>query len=235
MIFRHRGFTIIELLVVISIIALLASVVLVALNGAKQKTDDVVRLEEVKQFVTALELFYSNNGYYPTPSLYVNPADTDEDLNVTLGYSLYTACLQLDSAGDCVFKNQNYSDPVINASLQPYFNSTPLKPTLPVMVAFNNTSLSNKTFDVGGIEYDCTPTRPGATPVIAAGNCQSYMITWIYHTNNLDSMCGGGRSMRTPPAALGYETTNTECMYTNNDNFANAFWNDPHVPSPTSQ
>ncbi len=60
------GFTLIELLVVISIIGLLASVVLVSLNGARQKSRDAKRLADIRQIASALELYYNDNSGYPT-------------------------------------------------------------------------------------------------------------------------------------------------------------------------
>ena len=65
---NQKGFTLIELLVVIAIIGLLASVVLLALNSARQKSRDAKRLADVRQIATALELYYDaavggSNGY----------------------------------------------------------------------------------------------------------------------------------------------------------------------------
>ncbi len=67
---QKSGFTLIELLVVISIIGLLASVVLVSLNGARAKARDARRLSDMKQIMTALELYYDKNGYLPITSSY---------------------------------------------------------------------------------------------------------------------------------------------------------------------
>jgi prepilin-type N-terminal cleavage/methylation domain-containing protein len=62
---NQKGFTLIELLVVIAVIGLLASVVLVALNGARLKSRETKRLADVAQFVKALELYYGDNNAYP--------------------------------------------------------------------------------------------------------------------------------------------------------------------------
>jgi len=59
----------VELLVVISIIALLSTLAVVALNAARQKSRDSKRVAEMKQLQTAIELFNDKNpalGYKPS-------------------------------------------------------------------------------------------------------------------------------------------------------------------------
>ncbi len=62
----RKGFTLIELLVVVAIISLLSSIVLASLNSARTKSKDAARMEDVKSLKTALELYYNDNGGYPT-------------------------------------------------------------------------------------------------------------------------------------------------------------------------
>ena len=50
---------------VIAIIGLLASVVLLALNSARQKSRDAKRLADVRQIASALELYFNDNNSYP--------------------------------------------------------------------------------------------------------------------------------------------------------------------------
>lgn len=67
---NQKGFTLIELLVVIAIIGLLASVVLLALNSARQKSRDAKRLADIRQVATALELYFDTNSGYPATAAF---------------------------------------------------------------------------------------------------------------------------------------------------------------------
>jgi prepilin-type N-terminal cleavage/methylation domain-containing protein len=73
-----RGFTLIELLVVIAIIGVLSSVVLASLNTARTKGQDAARISDVKSLETAMELYFADNGGYPTSN--GNPVNGDVPL-----------------------------------------------------------------------------------------------------------------------------------------------------------
>jgi prepilin-type N-terminal cleavage/methylation domain-containing protein len=62
---NNQAFTLIELLVVIAIIGLLSTLSLVALNNARQKARDTLRAADIKQMMTALELYYNDLSSYP--------------------------------------------------------------------------------------------------------------------------------------------------------------------------
>lgn len=60
-----RGFTIIELLVVMAIIAMLASIMFVVFSGLQAKSRDTRRLEDVREIEKALSLYYIDGNRYP--------------------------------------------------------------------------------------------------------------------------------------------------------------------------
>ena len=58
---RNKGFTLIELLVVIAIIGLLASIVLVAVQGPRTSARDAKRVADMRGLQTAMELCYGDD------------------------------------------------------------------------------------------------------------------------------------------------------------------------------
>lgn len=74
---KNFGFTLVELLVVISVIGILASIVLVSFTGSQKQARDTQRKSDLKQYQLALENFANkSNGLYPVESLTVSADDT---------------------------------------------------------------------------------------------------------------------------------------------------------------
>ena len=88
---RIRGFTLVELLVVISIIGILASVIVVNANGARRQSRDAKRKADIQNVAGALELYRATIRSYPKP-----PADY-ASLVSTL--STYTSNVPSDPSG----------------------------------------------------------------------------------------------------------------------------------------
>jgi len=59
---NEKGFTLVELLVVITIIGILATLILLQLGTARAKARDAKRISDVSQIRTASELFFDDNG-----------------------------------------------------------------------------------------------------------------------------------------------------------------------------
>jgi type II secretion system protein G len=65
---RVSGFTIVELLVVIVVIAILAAITIVAYNGIQARARDSERSSEMQTIEKALALYFVDNGGYPNCS-----------------------------------------------------------------------------------------------------------------------------------------------------------------------
>lgn len=75
---REKSFTVIELLLVIAIIGLLATIIFVALNSVRAKGRDSRRLSEIDSLRKALEFYYIDYGQYPEKTSWIKiEEDTD--------------------------------------------------------------------------------------------------------------------------------------------------------------
>lgn len=63
---KNNGFTLVELLVVISIIGILATLVMANLNSARSRARDAQRKSDARSIATALRLYFNDKGYYPS-------------------------------------------------------------------------------------------------------------------------------------------------------------------------
>jgi len=59
------GFTLVELLVVITILGIIVAIGLVSFRSAQERGRDAQRKSDLKQIASALELYYSDYGKYP--------------------------------------------------------------------------------------------------------------------------------------------------------------------------
>ena len=76
----RRGFTLVELLVVLTILAILAGIVLPMVAGRTEQARIIAATTEISTLVTAISMFEADNGYYPKgsdglQSLIVKPRD----------------------------------------------------------------------------------------------------------------------------------------------------------------
>lgn len=62
----EEGFTLIEIMVVILILGLLATIVVQSLRGATDKAKRTKAMADISELKTALDRYYLDNGYYPT-------------------------------------------------------------------------------------------------------------------------------------------------------------------------
>ena len=62
---NKKGFSLVEILVVVAIIALVGTMAAVAVNSARSKQRDATRLSNVRQLQSALEDFFNESNQYP--------------------------------------------------------------------------------------------------------------------------------------------------------------------------
>ena len=60
-----RGFTIVEVAIVIAVIAILTTMTLVVYNNVQKQSRDSKRQNDIEVFAASLEKFYDTNGLYP--------------------------------------------------------------------------------------------------------------------------------------------------------------------------
>ncbi|EKD85387.1 MAG: hypothetical protein ACD_38C00035G0011 [uncultured bacterium] len=111
-----RGFTLIELLVTVSIIAILATIGLIAYSSILAQGRDSKRQSDLRSIQSALEQYYSDQGFYPT----AGPVGTQQQqgLNDLLA-STTTPPPAFDS---------NTGNPVTSGIIKKYINQLPHDP-----------------------------------------------------------------------------------------------------------
>jgi prepilin-type N-terminal cleavage/methylation domain-containing protein len=145
---KNKGFTLIELMVVIGIIALISSVVLSSLTQAKAQADNTKQIADYKVVLNALLQFKQDNGYYP----YTNIED-------------YYTCIGSYSDNNCIVTNATVSNNIdINNSLNKYISSYKfLDKSVPITYSSGPIALTKnyKGFVVHCIEDDGSRCQKG--------------------------------------------------------------------------
>ncbi|MDP2855678.1 MAG: type II secretion system protein [bacterium] len=65
---KQKGFTLIEMLIVVSIIGILSALILVGLSQFRLRGRDARRIADLKQVQNGLEIYYTRNSAYPDVS-----------------------------------------------------------------------------------------------------------------------------------------------------------------------
>lgn len=114
---KHSGFTIVELLIVIVVIAILAAITIVAFNGMQTRASNTQTVQAIKEFIKAYHLYALDNGDYPNQTGCLGEGYTGG------------RCLAQGSTGFC-FGYGGATNAAINTALKPYMNNNVASPSM---------------------------------------------------------------------------------------------------------
>ena len=162
---NQRGFTIVELLIVIVVIGILAALVLNSFAGVQAKARDTERQTDVKAMSTQLEAFYSQagNGSYPS--------------NGTTGAANYASNAILGGANSVNMSN----DTDITAKLKGIDLNSMRAPNQAANTVVLATSTAAQTPTISQYIYQ-PMTANGAAICQAEGSCTRFII-WYNQEN----------------------------------------------------
>lgn len=154
-----RGFTIVEIIVVITVIGILATIGIVSYSGMQVRARDTERKADAESMQSALETFYEQNGRYPA---YIYVGNNDPS-NAELAKSpdFYTTTLRLPSAA-------LIAPSATGTSSSWQWNTTPTASTYS-LTTYSSSSPTNTL---------CQATT------IPAPNCVRYVIRWLKESDN---------------------------------------------------
>ncbi len=107
----QKGFTLLELLLVIVIIGILSSFMIVNYIGVRQRARDAKRKADLRQIQSALELYRSDQGSYLTHTTFPYQLNTTNCVTsnaFTGGTATYMKLIPCDPSGTSYWNNGNY-------------------------------------------------------------------------------------------------------------------------------
>jgi len=178
-----KGFTIVELLIVIVVIAILAAISVVAYNGLQQRSTNSQIVSEANQAVKLLKAYYAINNTYPAITNGANSVCVGE------GFTNYTG----DSNGDCWDTKSS-----VYRSVDPNFNTA--------LAAVGKLNSSSKPT----ISYAASVSFTGpvfSTPAETGNATGTYVVRyWVYGTTcPVGTKAWAGTTVETSQCAIGLD------------------------------
>ena len=112
---RH-GFTIVELLIVVVVIAILAAITIVSFNGITTRAYNVKIVGGVRTYLQQIEVYYATNGSYPPTT----PEQNGQQIAMVCLGSGYTDATCGKVTGVIV-----YEDSLFNTKMAPFIGAKP--------------------------------------------------------------------------------------------------------------
>ena len=152
----QSAFTLIELLIVITIIAILVAAAGASWTNAQQKSRDGRRKSDLKGIQQALELYFQQNGHYPQSS-------NDGKLMCPGSASVVEWGKNFTCDGGVTsYMNPLPKDPVNSSGYTYYFESSVVLPAIVPLTYTISAKIENeKDPDIKSENLTCTPQQPG--------------------------------------------------------------------------
>ena len=194
---KKQAFTLIELLIVITIIAILASVVFIALDPLTRlrTARDTTRVEQMNEIKQAMALYLVDNGHYPIEVQWASGSITSPTLGTTY---LATIPKAPTPDGDCTVDQNNYS-----YTATPINNPTTYTVTFCLGAAIESFTAGSHTLIAAGIidgvssggstcsqDSDCTSIN--TNDICVSGHCTDHIIYSNSHYtcgSNVSDLC----------------------------------------------
>ena len=219
------GFTLVELLVVISIIAVLSTIGLTIFSNVQKSARDSIRKSDLRTLATALELYSQQNGKYILPANSSDPdsctRDTDKFYTEIAGLINDPSGAPKDPKGDkyCYISENNGQSFRLFAKLENCADPQ-IIPNIDCASANWNYSISSDDIQIAAAPGDtivtATPspspsTNPSPSPSAnpspspAAATYKRVFVTSTFYTGNLGGLSGADQkcSDRASAANLG--------------------------------
>ena len=213
---QNKGFTIIELLIVIVIIGILVAITAVSYNGITKGAKEAVVQSDLKQAKTSLELNKAKTGTYP-PNLESNIPPIDQPKNSTFAYT------QLDGGNNYTLVSTSNSNPDIAFKTTPSTGIAVIVPFVAgghIQTATKSSCPSSRTLAV-----DARDNRTYWIQKLADGNC--WMLTNLAYA-------GAGNNTYNDTKSLSNGTADTATTYTKAKYYISPSANPTTDPTPPS-
>lgn len=182
---KQKGFTIVELLIVIVVIAILAAISVGVYNGVQERAQNTKTVAAVRSYLTALEIFRSDYGAYPSQT------------NVS-GIGFYN-CLGEEYTDDSCggYQNGNKENVPLNTALKDIMgNKLPMPGSYPATQSYPGGG--------GVIMYLAADKQPAGGYLTLDGKPVDYLI---YTIRGYDTPCPIGPVVSTAPDGITMSST----------------------------
>ena len=153
---HHYGFTIVELLIVIVVIAILAAISIVAYNGIQTRANNTQTIAAIKDYVKAYGLYALDNGTYPAGGCLGD--NYPQPNKWCLSQSGIAECFSIGALSES-------TGLAMNTALKPYMNNQIPK------LSMQRIPCGNTTF-VGGYSYLNSVTNQAVVSMLLRGDQQ---------------------------------------------------------------